>query len=245
LIKEALRVRRGDVVAVAGAGGKTTLCYRLASEVRAAGLTVMVTTTTHMGVLPLETTGPLFVLAEGNPREALLRALAREGRATLLGRRVRDDKLSGLSPERVDELATLADVVVIEADGARQRSLKTPAPHEPVIPNSATLLAVLAGLDVLGQPLSHERVHRLERVLVATGRAAGDVCDEAALVATLCDPAGYPARLRHGLRVGVFLNKVEQASHWPPATRIAAGLLPPYHFVAAGSARSGDARLLA
>src|SRR6185295_6956166 len=58
-----LRIGRGDVVAVAGAGGKTTLVYRLAAEARTLGLRVVVTTTTHMGTLPEATTGPVFVEA--------------------------------------------------------------------------------------------------------------------------------------------------------------------------------------
>ena len=61
-------------------------------------------------------------------------ALDREGRATLLGRRVREDKLEGVPPERVDELSGEADLVLVEADGARGRSLKVPAAHEPVLP---------------------------------------------------------------------------------------------------------------
>jgi len=206
---------------------------------------VLVTTTTHMGALPPATTGPVFVEADGDPAPGLAAALASQGRATLLGRRVREDKLEGLAPERVDQLKALADLVVIEADGARQRSLKTPAPHEPVIPASATLLVVLAALDVLGQPLSDERVHRLERVLAATRRCAGDVVGEEDVVATLTDPAGYPKRFRAGLRAGVFLNKVEQPADWAAAQRIAARLRPPYQLVAAGCARSGDARRLA
>lgn len=244
MILQALRVGRGDVVAVAGAGGKTTLCYALAREARAAGWTVLVTTTTHMGVLPRETTGPVLVEADGDTRGALREALAREGRATLLGRRVRDDKLEGVAKERVDELRALADLVVIEADGARGRSLKTPLPHEPVIPASATLLAVLAALDVLGQPLSDERVHRLERVLAVTGAVAGERVSPSLVAAALLDPAGYPKQLRAGLRAGVFLNKVEDEAAWASAREIAQRLLPPYQFVAAGSARAGEARLL-
>ncbi|HEY3122279.1 MAG TPA: putative selenium-dependent hydroxylase accessory protein YqeC, partial [Vicinamibacteria bacterium] len=49
---EALGIEARDVVAVAGAGGKTTLVYRLAEEARRCGLRVLVTTTTHMGTLP-------------------------------------------------------------------------------------------------------------------------------------------------------------------------------------------------
>jgi len=245
LTLDALGVRRGDVIAVAGAGGKTTLCFRLAEEARAAGWSVLVTTTTHMGTLPGAVTGPLFVEAEGDAREGLRAALRECGRATLLGRRMRDDKLEGVPPERVDQLAALADLVVVEADGARQRSLKTPAPHEPVIPGSASLLVVLAALDMLGQPLAHERVHRLERVLAATSRVEGDLAGEPEVVATLLDPSGYPSRLRAGLRSAVFLNKTESDAEWAAAERIAAALKPPYGAVAAGSARSGTARRLA
>jgi hypothetical protein len=54
-------------------------------------------------------TGPLFVEAEGDAREGLRAALRECGRATLLGRRMRDDKLEGVAPERVDQLAALAD----------------------------------------------------------------------------------------------------------------------------------------
>jgi probable selenium-dependent hydroxylase accessory protein YqeC len=245
VISDVLGVRRGDVIAVAGAGGKTTLCFRLADEARAAGWSVLVTTTTHMGTLPGAVTGPLLVEADGDTRAGLRAALAECGRATLLGRRVRADKLEGVPPERVDQLAPLADLVVVEADGARQRSLKTPAPHEPVIPASASLLIVLAALDVLGQPLAEECVHRLPRVLVATARAAGDRVGEREVIATLLDPSGYPRHLKDGLRSAVFLNKAESDAAFAAAERIAASLAPPYGAVVAGSARSGSARRFA
>src|SRR5262245_57009270 len=172
---EILGVGRGDLVAVAGAGGKTTLVYRLAREAREAGLRVVVSTTTHMGTLPEETTGAVFLAADGDPGPALDDALRREKRATVLGPRVREDKLEGLPPERVDALRDRADLVLVEADGARGRSLKVPAPHEPVVPGRTSLLVVVAALDVLGAPLDEEKVHRLDRVLEATGRRAGDV----------------------------------------------------------------------
>jgi hypothetical protein len=196
----------GGVAAVVGAGGKTTLAYRLAAEANAAGLRVVVTTTTHMGTLPEATTGPVLVEEDGDPRPAL------------------------------------ADLVLVEADGARGRSLKAPADHEPVVPGSTTLLIVVAALDVLGAPLDEGRVHRPERVAAATGRAAGAPVDEAALAAALAWPQGYPARKPAAARAAVFLNKVEDAAGWDAAARLAARLVPPYVFVVAGSARSGDAR---
>jgi probable selenium-dependent hydroxylase accessory protein YqeC len=241
---EALGLRQGDVVAVAGAGGKTTLLYQAAAQARAAGWRVLVTTTTHMGTLPESVTGPVFIEAEGHPDPALDAALRSFGLATLLGRRIRDDKLEGIAPERVAALAPRAELVLVEADGARQRSLKLPAPHEPVVPAATTLLLVVAALDALGAPLDEAHVHRLERVVAAAGRSIGDAIDEGAMAAVLAHPEGYPARVPAGAALGLFLNKAEDETSLAAAARLAGRLAPPYAFVAAGSARAGRARVL-
>jgi probable selenium-dependent hydroxylase accessory protein YqeC len=235
-----LRVKAGDVVAVAGAGGKTTLVYRLAQEAHKAGLRVIVTTTTHMGTLPGEATGPVLIEEEGDILPSLTAALATHGRATVLGRRLREDKLEGLPPERVDALRDLADVVIVEADGARGRSLKVPALHEPVVPKSTTLLVVLAALDVLGAPLGEERVHRVEEVGAATGLPPGSTVDEEAMIAALLAPDGYLRHFTPDRRTAVFLNKAESLPSWSAAARISRRLVPPYGLVAAGSAREGS-----
>lgn len=241
----ALGIARGAVVSVVGAGGKTTLVYRLAAEARAAGLTVLVTTTTHMGTLPESTTGPVLVEAESAVEADLVRALATEGRATVLGRRVRPDKLEGLAPERVDALAACADVVLVEADGARGRSLKAPAAHEPVIPSSTTLVIVVAAVDALGRPLDAETVHRLDLVCATTGAPEGTTIGPAVFAAALAHPSSYPSRIAPGLRAGVFLNKADDDAAMAGAREVAALLRPPYAFVAAGSARSGRVESLA
>ena len=233
---------RGDVVSVVGAGGKTTLVYRLAAEARSEGWRVLVTTTTHMGTMAEATTGRVLVETGTGPAiEAdLARALATEGRATVLGRRVRADKIEGLAPERVDALAATADLVLVEADGARGRSLKVPAAHEPVIPASTTLVIVVAALDALGRPLAAETVHRLDLVCAATGAREGAVLDPELLAAALAHPSSYLSRIRAGVRSAVFLNKADAEPATGAAGEVAALLKPSYALVVAGSARSGE-----
>jgi probable selenium-dependent hydroxylase accessory protein YqeC len=235
----ALGIGRGDVVSVVGAGGKTTLVYRLAAEARATGMTALVTTTTHMGTPAEATTGPVLVEAEAAIDDDLTRALATEGRATVLGRRVRADKLEGLAPERVDALAPRADVTLVEADGARGRSLKAPADHEPVIPSSTTIVVVIAALDAVGRPLDAETVHRVGLVCAITGAAEGARITPAMIASALSHPASYRSRIVAGMRAGVFLNKAEGPGALADARAIEALLRPAYAFVVAGSARSG------
>ena len=237
-----LGLGRADVVAVAGAGGKTTLVYRLAREARDAGLRVVVTSTTHMGTLPEDITGPVLLEEDGELETRVGKVMRETGYATVLGHYVRPDKIEGIAGPRVDSLVGRADLLVIESDGARGRSLKVPAPHEPVIPRSATAVVVVAALDVLGRPLDDALVHRVELVAAATGRKPGEVVDEAAVAAALLHPEGYPARVARGVRAAVFLNKAEDPATWAAAERLAPRLLGTYERVAAGSARGGEVR---
>jgi len=242
---EALDVRRRDVVSVAGAGGKTSLLYAMAAQARERGWTVLVTTTTHMGALAGGPPGMVLVESEGAGDAELERALGEHGQVTLLGRRVRADKLEGLAPQRVDALAGRADLMLVEADGARGRSLKLPAPHEPVLPSATTLLVALAGLDVLGAPLDAERVHRLDRVIEACRRPAGSPVDPDLLCAALGAPGGYLAHRSASGRAALFLNKEETPAARDAADLVGARLVPAWDRVVAGSARSGLGRVVA
>lgn len=234
-----LGIGRGDVVAAVGAGGKTSLLRALGEEAAALGWTVLLTSTTHMGP-PRGADAPVLFAEDGATDEAVRAVVQARGRATLYGRRVREDKLEGVAPERVDALAGAADLLLVEADGARQRSLKAPAAHEPVVPRSCTLAVVLAGLDVLGTSVDGPLVHRADEVRRLTGAST---VGEDALVACLSHPRSYPRERAPGRRLAVFLNKAEDAASGDAARRIAARLCPPYDLVAAGSARGASARL--
>ena len=226
------------MVVVVGAGGKTTLLRTLAADGRAAGLRVLVTGTTHTGP---ESVGPLILEAEAGDLAAAVRnALAREGAATVLGRRVREDKVQGLAPEQVERLRGLADLVLVEGDGARRRLLKTPAANEPVVPASATALVVVASLEALGRPLDATTVHRLELVLDAAGRPEGSAID--AFVVGRALVSGYPAHRAPGARLLAFLNAAESEAARAAAVAIAGALVPTYDAVVAGSARDGKAQ---
>ena len=204
---EALSVECGDVVSLVGAGGKTTVLYALATELRRRGLSVVATCTTHTQMPKTANTAPPLVVVdeEDNWLTTVKARLGRYGSVTVVGRRVRDDKLEGLDPVVIDPLRSLADVVVVEADGARARSLKIPAEHEPVVAEETTLSVVLVGLDALGQPLDDEHVHRAEILSRVSGWALGTPVTEEIVAAAIA--AGYLPRLPKKSRRLALLNK--------------------------------------
>ena len=167
-LAQAAGLSRGDVVAFVGAGGKTSAMLALARELEASGMRVIVTTTTMVGQtlashLPSLTAG-------ADDARGVARALDRHRAVLVTGSPDGRGKLRGLPPEDVERLARLGDIVLVEADGARGRSIKAPASHEPVIPGAATVVCPVVGLDALGRPLA-TAAHRPELVAAVAGDA--------------------------------------------------------------------------
>lgn len=113
---DVLEVRRG-VTAVIGGGGKTSLLYRLASELRERGM-VLVATTTPDPARPAH-------LPVRHDREGTLRALRANGIACA-GTPAEGGKLA--EPSFADWM-TLADYTLVEADGSK--GLPAQGPHAP------------------------------------------------------------------------------------------------------------------
>jgi probable selenium-dependent hydroxylase accessory protein YqeC len=123
-----------------------------------------------------------------------------------------EGKLRGVSPDLLCQIAAegLADAILVEADGAKGRSLKAPAHYEPVVPFCTTLLVPMAGLDAVGQPLSTAIVHRPERVRALTGLHPGDHITPAVVARVLIHPNGGLKGAPPAARVVILLNKADE-----------------------------------
>lgn len=194
-------VQRGDCVAVAGAGGKTTLCWRMVQAFAARRERVVFTTTTkiwqpakgafdiihicrHPNPLPegegLWRTACIASGIEGEPSDAPVPDATMPTVQT---------KLIGFSP---DEICTMKGdaSLIIEADGARGLMLKAPADYEPQIPPCANVVCVVACLDAIGRPIDERTVHRVERVSHITGAMLGNPITASVIVDVLCHADG-------------------------------------------------------
>lgn len=138
-------LRDARMVAVIGAGGKTTTLGLLAQDHNQKR--VLLTTTTHIRPFPPAICQRL--LYDPTPQE-LEQALSLPG-ITCAGARAGEHKLSALSPALMDLAREKAQLVVYEADGARMLPLKLHRSFEPVILPHTDLCIVVAGLSALGQ----------------------------------------------------------------------------------------------
>jgi len=148
-ISALLEIQTG-VTAIIGGGGKTTLMFALAEELKDFGQVILCTSTKiwRPESLPVLT---------GKDDETLSAGLHASS-VVCVGLDCGDGKLA--APDcSFSHLATLAEYVLVEADGAKGLPMKAHAPGEPVIPDEAYQTVLVMGAGGFGQRIC-DAAHR-------------------------------------------------------------------------------------
>ena len=132
------------VISFVGAGGKTSLLYEIAAWCCEQGYRTLVTTTTHMYRPPDDLRAyDLFDLER----------LWFQGKIAVLGEAASDGKIKAPEHKKLKNWCRLADMVLIEADGAKRMPCKVPKESEPVLLPESDIVVGVMGMDSLGRPL--------------------------------------------------------------------------------------------
>ncbi len=173
------------VVSFYGAGGKSSLIHKLGHEIAAAGGKALLTTTTRI----YSPAGlPLFCETDLDIAVEKLLAHFASGDLAVLGKNILPDgKVAGIDPEQIAYLREQLQVpVLVEADGAKGRSLKGYAPYEPALPPASDWIIPVLGSDALGKKISSANTHRVDYFTTATGTREDDVVTEEIIARSFC-----------------------------------------------------------
>lgn len=228
MLVDALGIGRGSVVSLVGGGGKTSTLFRIVKESALDGRRVLATTTARMKMEELVDVRDVLLWDERDPTgitwsrcrdegaksgwiEEILGGTRNDARipAAFLGRTVMRDKLIGLPPEYLGELLGRLtwDVAVIEADGARGRSIKGHRLGEPVLPMCTTHVVVVVGADGLECPVNDQWCHRPEVIQDLLGLGWGERLSPHRIADLLCHRRGLLAKIPGDMDLSVYLNK--------------------------------------
>ena len=139
------------IIAVCGAGGKTSYIRKRAEEYAAAGKKTVVSTTTHIGC-------PTSFLREKPVYDVIGKlVMDRDGSREI-------KKLSFPGEEAYQRMCREYDIVLLEADGSRHFPIKIPASYEPVIPYNTDEIVIVMGLQAVGRRFGTV-CHRAELLL--------------------------------------------------------------------------------
>ncbi len=222
-LRHSLNLKGGGVISLVGAGGKTSLMFRLARELSRQGAPVLSTTTTKI-YTPSRQQSPVVMI----PRSAETFAIEASGILKQNphisgGSRLIpfQNKLKGFRPETIDAIWRSGTFrwIVVEADGAAGKPLKAPAAHEPVIPQCTKWVIGVVGLEAVGKPLTKRWVFRPEMVSKITGMAQGASISESTIADAFSHVNGIMKGFPTQAKRFVFLNQAESEE------RLAAGRL--------------------
>lgn len=226
-LKEALGLKRGEMLSLIGAGGKTTTLYRLAHELWEEHGKVLVTTTTKI----FKPTKPhVHKLYLAQDLEALLGEITKitEPSIVAVGYRLDDTgKLVGLPTDWFYAIAKRAgmDSILIEADGAASRPLKVPAEHEPVVPEGSALTVWVMGIKVLGQPLKADWVHRAERAAALLNVKLGTAVTQDLILRLVENPQGCLKGMPPETRRVALINQADGTEEVKKASALGHALI--------------------
>ncbi len=167
MISEALNIQKG-ITSIIGGGGKTTLMHVLAQELSATA-TVVITTTTHI----MKSDVFHNVITQKNQDNImLLKNALQTHRCVCVGSKSMGEKLSAPTVS-IDELLSICDYVLVEADGSKHLPLKAHLQHEPVIPTNSDKTILVCSVDALGQKVK-DAVHRPQKACELLSSKMGD-----------------------------------------------------------------------
>ena len=237
-LKHALGLEGGEAVAFVGAGGKTSAMFELAAELAPP---VLLSTTTHLGAWQAHLADQHHVITSGEEFEKIDFRNAKT--ALLTGPVSTDQRLSGLDYSTVDAIYGYCRAhgysLLIEADGARQRPLKAPADYEPVIPDWADQVVVMAGLGGLGNALNSASVHRPEIFAQLAGLRLVEEIHSTHLAQVLRSPSGGLKNIPEDASRILFLNQAEGGIRKAHGARLANRLVDVFDRVLIGSLKQG------
>jgi len=153
--------KRKELISFVGAGGKTTTIFKLAKELKKLGKKVLVTTSTAIFYPEKDDYDRIIVDNSVNLIGALTNV--KSGTITIIGREVsQENKLLGLRKEIIEEIhgRKVFDVILVEADGSKRKSIKSPDDYEPVIPENTDKTVGVIGIDSIEKKINEENVHR-------------------------------------------------------------------------------------
>lgn len=201
------------LISMVGAGGKTTLLYRLSKELKQFNKKILLTTTTHIYIPPREVYDDLFISNDKNALLEYTESIRNEGIYVIGHNIAQDNKIKGIDISFTDELygLNIFDSIIIEADGSKRRPLKAPAEWEPMVPKSTTVIIGVLGLDSLDRSAEEETVHRLDEFCSICECQTGDIIDAILLTKLIEHPQGLFKNAPDNAKKIALLNKADNA----------------------------------
>lgn len=200
-LKDLVGLRKGDVVSIVGAGGKSTLMYSLAEELRGEGR-VIVTTTTKIFMPERGQYDHIIIGQDGCNQFDKGNGVYVHGKAVS-----NENKVIGLDENILEGEIPFFDYILIEADGSKRKPVKGWNDTEPVVISRTKKTIGVLNIEVIGKAINEDNVHRVEKFIDITNSKKNELITIEHLTSLIFHHKGL-FKDSKGEKI-LFINKVE------------------------------------
>lgn len=200
-LKDLVGLKKGDVVSIVGAGGKSTLMYSLAEELRWESK-VLVTTTTKI-FMPERGQYDFIIIGQDSCNQF------NKGNGIYVhGKAVSNEsKIIGLNENIIEGEIPYFDYIFIEADGSKRKPIKGWNDMEPVVISKTRKTIGVISIEVIGKEINENNVHRVEKFIDITNSKKNELITIEHLTSLIFHNKGL-FKDSKGEKI-LFINKVE------------------------------------
>lgn len=200
ILGEMLDIKKGQIVTVVGAGGKTSFINYFTRYYKDK-FKVLLTTTTKIYAPTDERYKDIYLIDNKNILEIHSNGII------VCGKYINEEnKIIGLDFKELDLIIPKFDIIFIEGDGSKRKKLKGWNKLEPVVYENTTQTIGIVDITSLGMDINEENIHRLNefKKLVSKSEGAINILD---IKNVVLNPNGLFKNAR-GKKI-LFINKVE------------------------------------
>lgn len=204
-LKDIIGIKEHNLIAIVGAGGKTTLMYYLGKELKKNGKVLMSTTTKIMP--PKKEEADFFVI--GKEGYYNIKNKQDLGSYVYSYGKNNEGKLLGIKEEEIHLIKDDFNYIILEADGSKCKPLKGWSDTEPVIYKETDITIGVLNIKVLEKKITDDLIHRLEEFKKLTKGIEEDTITNKHLIKIIFNEKGLFKNSK-GKRI-LFINKVEDS----------------------------------
>lgn len=180
-LEDAFNVKKGDIISITGSGGKTSLLFAIAKELRNK-YRVLVSTSAKMAVPSEEEYDYIYTSAADYVND---KSRSSENGITIVAGEIdkNRNKVIGINDEELNYLLKSFDIVLLEADGSRRMPLKGWKSYEPPILVKTNKVIGIIPVDVINSEVSEDNIYGFDEFRIMTDysryvdfEAIGKIC---------------------------------------------------------------------
>ena len=204
---DTFKINNKDIITIIGAGGKTSLMFSASSLLRN-DYKVLVTTTTHIYVPDNNLYDKIIMLTHfENENYNNILQNNKNGVYVIGSHIVNNSKIKGLTFDMLDKITPYFDVVIIEGDGSKEKSLKGWNDNEPVIYPKTTKTIGIVDISSIGIDINEENIHRVDKFLEIINDYSNNKVNIEHLEKLILNEKGL-FKFSKGEKI-LFINKIE------------------------------------